>query len=434
MDRIIATLALWFLALSIIIGQTIRFPLPGQSGGLLISDIAVVLVLVAAVGQFIFRNSHYSPAPRSFSEVGLLTTPFITWSAFTLVLHTGDYAREELLIAASYWLRTSTYLLLLPALVYLAHQPRIYQTLRRSCVVSIVILVAMGLVQRIFMPHLSDLPAWLVATSGGGWDPHEGRLVSTWLDPNFFGAYLGISLLYSLACLVSAKTKGSKTFFIVLSLVTVVAGILTQSRSSTLALAVTLVILSPIILVRLAKQATPALVPSTVATTSLATVALLIAAVALGDRALGLLTVDATVQQRAEALTATWYIVADHPLVGVGYNAWQFAARDAGLIKDFSAHSRAGADNSWLTLLVTTGFIGLALFSLPWLVAAHLLLRQWLLKGQVVAVAALASLLFLAIHAQFINSFIYGHLLITIAIVLALALASPASYEQTLRH
>jgi hypothetical protein len=338
------------------------------------------------------------------------------------------------LVAASYWLRTSASLLLLPALVYLARQPRLYQTIFHSYITTIIALAAAGFMQRIFIPQLADLPEALVFTSGGGWDPHEGRLVSTWLDPNFFGAYLAVSLLYSLASLISARTAGSKAFFSLLSLAVAVAGVMTQSRSSIIALAVTLVVLSPIILVRLAKQSTPALVPASLAITSLSVITLFAASVTLGDRALGLLTFDETVERRADSLVATWQLATDHQFVGVGYNAWQFAAQEAGLIRDFSAHSRAGADNSWVALLVTTGFIGLALFSLPWLVIAHKLLKRWLQHGQSIAVAALASLLFLAIHAQFINSFLYGHLLITFATVITLALTFPISNDQVLRN
>ena len=41
-------IAISILMASLVAGQLIRFPIPGQGGGILLSDIAVVLVLIAA--------------------------------------------------------------------------------------------------------------------------------------------------------------------------------------------------------------------------------------------------------------------------------------------------------------------------------------------------------------------------------------------------
>ncbi|MBI4022219.1 MAG: hypothetical protein HY372_02585, partial [Candidatus Andersenbacteria bacterium] len=49
-------LALSGLLASLLAGQLIRLPLPGQGGGLLFSDIAVVLVLLAALARVLINK------------------------------------------------------------------------------------------------------------------------------------------------------------------------------------------------------------------------------------------------------------------------------------------------------------------------------------------------------------------------------------------
>jgi O-antigen ligase len=430
----IAALGVWLLAISLVLGQLVRFPLPGQSGGVLVSDIAVVFMLLVAgskygVRQFGGQVSRNKRIPSTFYVI--LTTPFILWSLFTLVIHIGDYSTSELAIAFSYWLRTSSYLLLLPALLWVAREQRVYQALGRSFVSAIVVLLGIGFIQILFFPQLAALPASLLALSGGGWDPHEGRLVSSWLDPNFFGAFAGLALLYAVGSFFTqSSTRRSQIFFLVLTLALGVAGILTQSRSSVIAAVAAVFILSPLILLRLASQRTTGLLPAVIGLGSLAVIVVGLAALGLGDRLAGLLTQDPTVQLRLDSLVIVWRMAKEHPLVGVGYNAFQFAARDAGLSDGVSLHSRAGADNSFLTLAVTTGIPGLLLFCLPWLSSAGNLLWRWLVNGQVVAITSVVSVLTLAIHAQFVNSFLYAHLLIVLVIVIVLAEAAPA-YDQT---
>lgn len=419
---------LWFLAISLIIGQTVRLPVLGQSGGFLVSDAAVaVLLLVAGSKYYVSRNretlaTHYL----------LLTTPFVLWSAFTLAVNSSTLEFKDLAVAGSYWLRTSAYLLLLPALLVIVRDPLTYQTLRRSFVAAGVIVTLLGFLQLILLPRLALLPAILVATSGGGWDPHEGRLVSTWFDPNFVGAFLGFVLFYLAAAVFTAQAKGQKLSFMTLTAAVAIAGSLTQSRSSASAVGAALLLMSPLMLLRLTVRQRAAALPLTAAVTSLSGLAAGLTVVLLGDRALGLLTFDPTITLRLQALASIWSLAQEHLLFGVGYNAWQFAARDAGLLTDFSLHSRAGADNSFLTLAVTTGIPGLILFCVPWLAVARQLLGRWLVQGQIVALAAVTSLLSLAIQAQFINSFLYAHLLVTLAIVTTLALSVSPTHVQSL--
>lgn len=412
--RVLADAALWFLGLSLIVGQLLRLPLWGQSGGLLVSDIAVVATLASAYVKYLSRSAAPASANRLLTtHYSLLTTPFIIWSLLTLAAAASSLAPRELTIAFSYWLRTSFYLTLLPTLLYLTRDPRYYRTLTHSFIGAGGALVVLGLLQVFFLPNVAVFPSFILTIAGGGWDPHEGRLVSTWLDPNFFGAFAVIFLFY-----VSPKKTVGHAF---LSVLTVAALILTQSRSSFVALTLTLLGLSPLILLGLTRQHSKNRLALCASLLSIVVLTLSIAALALGDRLAGLFSYDPNVQARMEALTAIWRLAQEAPLFGVGYNAWQFTALRAGLASDLTLHSRAGTDNSWLTLLVTTGLPGLFLFAAPWLTLATTTTRRWLLLLDPASLAALLSIFFLALHAQFVNSFLYAHLLITLACVCALS-------------
>ena len=114
-------LAISFLFLSLIAGQLIRLPLPGQGGGLLLSDPAAVIVILSAL--FRHFSTRFSSLTVIARQLLITTTPFIIWSLFTLVVRFPNLGLSNTLIAASYWLRLSTLLILLPALIFLFQRP-----------------------------------------------------------------------------------------------------------------------------------------------------------------------------------------------------------------------------------------------------------------------------------------------------------------------
>lgn len=410
-------LAVALLAVSLIAGQTLRFPLPGQGGGLLVSDVAVVLVLFAAARKY--YRSYQLPITRY--RLLLLLLPFILWSLFTLLVRVPQLGSINSLIAASYWVRLTVYLLLLPALLVLWQDATIRTFSRKTLGAAIFTLLLLGFFQLLFLSDLGPLTAQ-------GWDPHQARLVSTWLDPNFFGAFLVIALPYLIASVRQMKNlsmlqitnDGSQITLLLLALA------LTRSRSSLLALAAMLLVFLFLLTLRAYHQK----ISVHTAMRAAAAVGLIIAwgflaALLLGERVWGIVQFDPTVVLRFESLGMVWSALAERRfLVGVGYNAYQFAAHEAGIIEDFTIHSRAGADNSWLTLWVTTGVIGIILFLLPWVAMMRSFIRRWLLHGSRESLAATLAFSALFIHSQFVNSFLYGHLLIVLIIIFALAASS----------
>jgi hypothetical protein len=407
---ILASSALGTLGLSLVVGQAARLSLPGQGGGLLVSDIAASMVLVIAVIQ-VLRQRTLSPLAW---RVGLICTPFIIWSAGTLLMHAPLWEGGALLVTLAYWVRLSVYLLLLPALLSLCAQAQLRRWLGRVSVLVVTLLALLGFAQLWWLPNL--------ALVGNGWDPHSGRLVSTWLDPNFAGVFFALALVPLAArFLAGGRVRGQGAAAAAL-LLAASALLLTQSRSALVALMVAAALSFFLITLRSLRRPQAAWVVVTICGLSVILLSLFLASLGWGERLWGVIVLDATAELRRVSWAQAWALVEEHGWLGVGYNAYQFAAAAAGQSENFMIHSRAGADSSWLTLWVTTGLPGLALWCLPWLVLGVVLLRRWIIWGQAAAWAGIISLSVLFVHAQFVNSFLYVHLLCALIVVLVLAL------------
>ncbi|MBI4022518.1 MAG: O-antigen ligase family protein [Candidatus Andersenbacteria bacterium] len=344
--------------------------------------------------------------------------PFLLWSLFTLAVNAPALGAPPAAIAAAYWLRLISHLLLLPALLVLLTDATCAAIVRHGMVAVTIFLSVGGIVQLLILPDLS------VLNPASGWDPHTRRLVSSWLDPNFLGIFYALMLPYLVSRLKLRAAAAAQWHNIWLLLAISLSGaslILTQSRSALLALAAAIGIFSPLLLVRFIL---PARRVAAVSASLLIIGSFSFGGYVLRERLAGLVQFDDTVALRARALQTIWPLAAEHAWLGVGYNAFQFAAQRAGLISRFTIHSRAGADNSLLTLWVTTGLPGLILFLLPLAVSAQFLLRD-AVRSHSQSAGALISLTALLIHSQFVNSLLYAHLLITLAIILALALTAP---------
>src|SRR5581483_7493022 len=112
-------------------------------------------------------------------------------------------------------------------------------------------------------------------------------------------------------------------------------------------------------------------------------------------------------------------IVARYAWIGSGYNLFQFVSP---VVNNFRIHSRAGADNSFLTLLITTGIPGLIMVAGGLTVLGFELIRRWFQGGSLPALLSVGALLALCIDAQFVNSLLYSHLLIALWCTVAYAL------------
>ncbi|MBI3255727.1 MAG: hypothetical protein HYZ63_02040, partial [Candidatus Andersenbacteria bacterium] len=191
-------LLVWLLAATLIAGQLIRLPLPGQGGGLLPSDIiAFILLCVLAlhlVGQKI------KPELILF---GSLLAAFLIYALGRAFGGIGSLpAAQHFLVVFAYWVRLATYLLLIPCLMQAASRNQaLAVTIRKSFLTAVTCLALMGIMQFFLIPNLAALQL-------SGWDPHEQRLVSTWLDPNLLGLLFVITIPFVTTQYI--KTKQNK--------------------------------------------------------------------------------------------------------------------------------------------------------------------------------------------------------------------------------
>ena len=414
---LVPRLALGFLCASLVSGQLRRLPLPGQGGGLLVSDIAVVGVLWAAIWQYGRRKQVNIHVKRLVVLIGV----FLGWSLFTLVVHASDLMFREFAVAGLYWVRLATHLLLLPALLILTSDHVHRKKLKQWFVASVVLLLMLGFFQLIFIPRLADIAVLGVPSSilqRAGWDPHIGRMVSTWLDPNFFGGLIIVSVPV-IGIFVSSRVRAATLVALLL-----VALAYTQSRSALIGLVGSGVLGTFLAWFKYPQRLSVHRGVQIGVLVSVVIMWAVLAAVLLGDRFTNVFEYDPTVELRRESLRVVWgQLLVPNAVIGIGYNTYQFAAQEVGLISSFATHSRAGADNSFLTIWVTTGIVGLALYLSIWGYISNILIALWIRRNSLLSFAVALSIVALTIHSQFVNSFLYSHLIIVLMIICALALS-----------
>lgn len=247
-----------------------------------------------------------------------------------------------------------------------------------------VILAILGFFQLIFFNNLSFLQV-------AGFDPHIGRLVSTFLDPNFFGGFQVLILNLTLAQLFETKDKKLifASFFLFFSIV------LTFSRSSYLALFVSILLFGAL----KSKRAAIAIFGAFI---------LLIPAIPrIVERILGAITFDITASARIVSWLEAIKIFFLSPLIGVGFNNLRFAKANLGFFEisqRLGGHSGAGVDSSFLLVLATTGIFGILAFLSFYF---FLIYKNLSARTNFYSLAAAISLIALLFHSQFVNSFFF---------------------------
>ncbi len=381
-------LFIWILSLSFGQLSLIRRDI---FGGVYIFDIlALFWVFVVSFGLLVSEKTRLY-VPRLY--FWFITFLFIALISFVMII--PRYSTTEILYSGFYFVRLLVYVYGGILVWNLLHENMISEGyILKLIMFSGIFLVFGGLIQMIFLPDLGVLDQAL------GWDPHQNRLVSTFLDPNFLGAYLVICFNF-----VIAFRKDLERYFYPLLLVFSGAVMLTFSRSAWMAAGISVFIWG-ILKYRL-----------------LLLIALLIGFGAyytvprVQTRIAGLTDPDDSAHFRLISWRKTLAIFSDHPVLGVGYNTFRFVQRDYGYFDlDWGGKSGAGSDSSLLLILATTGVAGAIPFAifltLPVLGAIIVKDRSnWDLL-------ALASIPALLAGSFFINSLFYPQIMFLWNIVL----------------
>jgi len=248
-----------------------------------------------------------------------------------------------------------------------------------------------------------------------GWDPHRGRLLSTFFDPNYAGGFLvfGLALSGSLVWYLRGKMRYLYGF---LALILLGALLLTYSRSAFLALIILIFLFSVW------------LHPAILGGGAILGGAVLFLSKRFRERMGEIFTLGQTVLYRFQSWKEGFILWGKNFLFGSGYNNLPVVKPQLFYLENPVTRSVSGFDSSLLTIAATTGLIGLV--SYLWLLVISLL-SVWRLYREghnlltkVFSLAFLGGTSALLVHSFFVNSLLFTPLSLVWWITLALALKS----------
>lgn len=386
--------------LSLVAGQLIRIPAFGTEGAILPNDILLPGLAAGWLWNgLIGKRVRFPSSPLSWPIVTMVVVFVLTFIAGVTQLPFLTF--HEQLVSALYSVRWVEYALLFFIVADLIRTQAIGIRFLWTVFGAAGALTILGFVQLKLFPDFSFMVP-------NGWDPHIGRMLSTWFDPNFLGGFL--SFIAVIAGGIALYSTGRRRIVLWALAAFLSAGIvLTYSRSGYLAFIVGVGVLTFL------KSRRLFLLMVVLAGFIVMSVP------RVHDRIVGALQVDETASARIVSWQNAFGVYRDHPISGIGYNTYRYVSVDYGFQKDAADHSAGGSDSSLLTILVTTGPVGLLVFL--WLLWSYVVVA-WrafrhgatpLLHG--LGLGALAAIASVTAHSFFINSLLFPHMMETIAII-----------------
>lgn len=368
------------ITLAIMAGQLIKLPV-GSGGGATLLDVVVIALSLFGLFQIKLRLIK----PPTFIIASL---SFILVALLSLMLTPLSLTTEEYLSSFLYIIRFSVYILLGWLLLSKA-LPSLKQNINQILLLSGGNLAVLGLFQFIFLPDLKFLSIF-------GWDPHYFRTTSTFLDPNFLGTFLVLTLI-----LLYQRFLINKIWSLFMAVVIYLALLTTFSRGSYLAFIAAFLTLS--ILNRSFRLGLVTTLLFLGLMLGFSSYQILIAQPRNIDRA-----------QSAESRLGTWQqgfkLFQSHPILGVGFNTYRYALREYGLGDQQFLKSRGSStnDSSLLYIAATTGVVGFITY-LFFLFA----LIKISLKGKILP----AAIMGLLAQSFFANTLFYPPILLWIILM-----------------
>ena len=370
---------------SIIPGQLVRIPIFGQEGWFTLSDIFVLILAVSFLLYFFF-NRIVIVVPKK------LMLPVATFSLFAVsstVFALNQFSPKEILISSLFLVRFLLYFSIVIITLNVVKREKIENWLNIFFITG-TILILLGFVQLLFVPDLLFLTPY-------GWDPHETRIVSSFLDPNFIGVVFVFLASFSLSKYLFKKNLVLLVTFLFSS----IAILLTFSRSSYLAFLCALAVIGVLKSFRLTSLIILILFSSFILVPQ------------ARERVVGAITFDETAKSRVESWQKALRVFKDHFLIGVGFNTYRYSQESYGFFENdqgLGGHSGAGSDSSLLLVAATTGVFGFAAFI--WILISIRATVAKSSKKSFIALGALASFIGLVVHSQFVNSLFFPQIML----------------------
>lgn len=383
-------IAEYILAAAFLTGQLSKLPF----GNLNVATLLDVAVLGYVLFMSVWQKGRIG-SPPVFVKIGFC---FGLVGLLSLVISPLHLSTGEFLVSLLYIGRFWSYLVF-GWIVYRRwqHGPMQADSLLLICGSGLALL---GLLQLIFYPSLIPL-------AQNGWDPHVGRVVSTFLDPNFSGTVyaLCLVLLFTHKKVIPSRKLGWILFGLIY-----LALLCTFSRGSYLMLAVCFGLLT--ILQRSLKN-------------------VILTCFMIGGLGLGYLHYHQTVvqtyhvdrAQSAQLRLTSWQqgeeIFRHAPLLGVGFNSYRYALAEYQLAPTSQIGSRGASsnDSSLLFVLATTGVVGMSVY----LLFVGTLLKLGVAQLNRDQGRLLVSFVGLLVGSFFINSLFYPFVLFWLVIICAQA-------------
>ena len=399
--------------LSLVAGQLVRIPI-GSEGVLLPNDILLPGLAAGWLWNgMLAKRVRFPASPLSWPIATMLAVFVLTFigglSQFPFL--TG----REQLVSALYIVRWAEYALLLFIIADVVRTEATGKRLLWTLFGAAGIVTVLGFIQLKLFPNFSSMVPQ-------GWDPHIGRMLSTWFDPNFLGGFLSFIAVIAGALALLAKGRSSVALWAFAAFLSV-GVVLTFSRSGYAAFIAGVFVLT---FLRSKRLFLLFVVVAGLVVTTVPRV---------HDRVVGAFNVDETAKTRIVSWKNALTVYADHPVFGIGYNTYRYVQVDYGFQKDAADHSAGGSDSSLLTILVTTGPVGLLAFC--WMLWAYASIA-WksfkkgttpLIRG--LGLGALAAMASVVAHSFFINSLLFPHMMETIAVTFGILIGLRALEART---
>ncbi len=356
--------------LSTLFGQFLRFEIAG--GAILFLDIFLPILFFTWCIKIVVQKKNIWTELKQFPLFfeGLL---LLIIFCISLCIAGINITITEFLTSGFYLFRY-TFLFLFSVIIYHEYSHN-KKTKDKIFFIKILLFIALilsciGFVQLYMYPDFR-------AMAEKGWDPHIGRLLSTWFDPNFLGSFFSfiLSLLAGIFGVYTKKypilsfnfsqnksnfiqfyNKKITGIFIFITFTLLIALLLTYSRSALLAFIIPTFILGIIyfrgLLITLSLVII-LLLPFSPRATERITDGIN-SAVSLTETD-SMFVADPTARLRVENWQEGLQLSKENFWTGIGFNTIR-------LHKTKNIHSSGGFDSSLLTTLVTSGIFGLIAF------------------------------------------------------------------------
>jgi O-antigen ligase len=327
-----------------------------------------------------FPDSHIKKTLTVFSLVAL----------FSLLVNSLNLTFSEFTTAFLYWLRFISYATIY--FIVLSFDKKFTGKIARLIFAVGFMVLILGLIQFFLYPDLRNL-YYL------GWDEHNFRLFSTFLDPNFAGSFLTLFLIFLLGVILHLKKnkEAVKTRFLgVVSVLTVVAVFLTYSRSAILMLVISVAAY----LVLINKKNLLLLF------VGLVIGIIIILSPTFGKENTNLLRTTSSMA-RLDSYREAFEITINNPLFGIGFNTYRYlgnSSSDSSKEQEYFDHAGAGSDSSLLFVSATTGLVGLTAYLYMWYSIMKRAFYLYKKRGSIYALIVICSGIGLFVNSLFINS------------------------------